>query len=339
MSKSVVLGFSGGIDSMTAAQLLKRDGYNVRAVTLDTVGDTTLVETAALRARELGIDFNVVDVRSDFSKYIIDYFTQSYRLGRTPAPCTVCNPLIKWHHLSKCADEIGADYVATGHYFKVVHYNNHYYVARAADSAKDQSYYLWGLGQSLLSRILTPMCDIIKSDVKQNFSDKRESMGLCFLQGRSYRDFLVEKCGDVVRCGDIVDTEGRKVGRHDGVAFYTIGQKRGLDMELSGVAVVGINAERNELIVGPQEMLFHETLEISGCNIVDEDELLSADDISVIVRGIGRNPSGFARSIKRTKSGYKISLSDPAWAPAVGQPLVFYRQNIVIGGGIVESFG
>lgn len=339
MSKSVVLGFSGGIDSMTAAQLLKRDGYNVRAVTLDTVGDTTLVETAALRARQLGIDFNVVDVRSDFSKYIIDYFTQSYRLGRTPAPCTVCNPLIKWHHLSKCADEIGADYVATGHYFKVVHYNNHYYVARAADSAKDQSYYLWGLGQSLLSRILTPMCDIIKSDVKQNFSDKRESMGLCFLQGRSYRDFLVEKCGDVVRCGDIVDTEGRKVGRHDGVAFYTIGQKRGLDMELSEVAVVGINAERNELIVGPQEMLFHETLEIGGCNIVDEDELLSADDISVIVRGIGRNPSGFARSIERTKSGYKISLSDPAWAPAVGQPLVFYRQNRVIGGGIVESFG
>ena len=339
MSKSVVLGFSGGIDSMTAAQLLKRDGYNVRAVTLDTVGDTTLVETAALRARELGIDFNVVDVRSDFSKYIIDYFTQSYRLGRTPAPCTVCNPLIKWHHLSKCADEIGADYVATGHYFKVVHYNNHYYVARAADSAKDQSYYLGGLGQSLLSRILTPMCDIIKSDVKQNFSDKRESMGLCFLQGRSYRDFLVEKCGDVVRCGDIVDTEGRKVGRHDGVAFYTIGQKRGLDMELSGVAVVGINAERNELIVGPQEMLFHETLEIGGCNIVDEDELLSANDISVVIRGIGRNPSGFARSIERTKSGYKISLSDPAWAPAVGQPLVFYRQNIVIGGGIVESFG
>ena len=339
MSKSVVLGFSGGIDSMTAAQLLKRDGYNVRVVTLDTVGDTTLVETAALRARELGIDFNVVDVRSDFSKYIIDYFTQSYRLGRTPAPCTVCNPLIKWHHLSKCADEIGADYVATGHYFKVVHYNNRYYVARAADSAKDQSYYLWGLGQSLLSRILTPMCDIIKSDVKQNFSDKRESMGLCFLQGRSYRDFLVEKCSDVVRCGDIVDTEGRKVGRHDGVAFYTIGQKRGLDMELSGVAVVGINAERNELIVGPQEMLFHETLEIGGCNIVDEDELLSADDISVIVRGIGRNPSGFARSIERTKSGYKISLFDPAWAPAVGQPLVFYRQNIVIGGGIVESFG
>ena len=339
MSKSVVLGFSGGIDSMTAAQLLKRDGYNVRAVTLDTVGDTTLVETAALRARELGIDFNVVDVRSDFSKYIIDYFTQSYRLGRTPAPCTVCNPLIKWHHLSKCADEIGADYVATGHYFKVVHYNNHYYVARAADSSKDQSYYLWGLGQSILSRILTPMCDIIKSDVKQNFSDKRESMGLCFLQGRSYRDFLVEKCGDVVRCGDIVDTEGRKVGRHDGVAFYTIGQKRGLDMELSGVAVVGINAERNELIVGPQEMLFHETLEIGGCNIVDEDELLSADDISVIVRGIGRNPSGFTQSIERTKSGYKISLSDPAWAPAVGQPLVFYRQNIVIGGGIVESFG
>lgn len=339
MSKSVVLGFSGGIDSMTAAQLLKRDGYYVMAVTLDTVGDTTLVETAVLRARELGIDINVIDVRSDFSKYIIDYFTQSYKLGRTPAPCTMCNPQIKWHHLSKCADAIGADYVATGHYFKVVRFNNRYYVARAADSAKDQSYYLWGLEQSLLPRILTPMCDIIKSEVKQNFSDKRESMGLCFLQGRSYRDFLIENCGDIVCCGDIVDTAGRKVGRHDGVAFYTIGQKRGLDMELSGVAVVGINAELNQLIVGPQEQLFHVTLDISSCNIVDEDELLSSDDISVVIRGIGRNPGGYARCVERTKSGYKVTLSDPAWAPAIGQPLVFYRQNRVIGGGIVESFG
>jgi tRNA-specific 2-thiouridylase len=105
------------------------------------------------------------------------------------------------------------------------------------------------------------------------------------------------------------------------------------------VAVVGIDAERNRLIVGAQAALLHETLEVGGCNVVDEEELLSADDISVVIRGIGRNPDGFARSVVRTKSGYKISLSDPAWAPAVGQPLVFYRQNRVIGGGIVESFG
>ena len=339
MSERVVLGFSGGIDSMTAAQLLKRDGYNVLATTLDTVGDSALLQTASARACELGLEFDVVDVREEFSNYIIDYFTQSYRQGRTPAPCTMCNPLIKWRNLQKRADEVGARYVATGHYFKIEKYNNRYYVARAADSSKDQSYYLWGLGQELLSRVLTPMSDMIKSDVKRNFADKRESMGLCFLQGRTYRDFLAEHCSDVVRRGEIVDLAGRVVGSHDGVAFYTIGQKRGLDVELSGVAVVGIDAECNRLIVGPQSALLHETLEIGGCNVVDEEELLAADDISVVIRGIGRNPDGFARSIVRTKSGYKISLSDPAWAPAIGQPLVFYRQNRVIGGGIVESFG
>ena len=338
MSKSVVLGFSGGIDSTTAVELLRRDGYTVAALTLDTVGDETFVQMAKRRAQELDLPLYVVDATQQFSSRIIDYFTQSYACGRTPAPCTLCNPLIKWNNLLSHADKIGADHIATGHYFKIEEYNNRLYVAKAADSAKDQSYYLWGLSQQILARALTPMGDMIKSEVKQNFADKRESMGLCFLRGQSYREFLSERCPDVVRKGDIVDSEGRVVGCHDGVAFYTIGQKRGLDVELSGVAVVGIDATRNELIVGKQEELLHATIEVGDCNIVDEEELLTADDISVVIRGIGRNPGGYARLIERTKGGYKIHLSESAWAPAAGQPLVFYRQNRVIGGGIVEYY-
>lgn len=339
MANRVVLGFSGGMDSVTAAQLLRNNGYDVMALTLDTVGDKFVIEAARQRAIQLGIPFEVLDVSSEFTSRIIDYFSNSYVSGRTPAPCTLCNPLIKWNFLLQRADAIGADYVATGHYFKVELYNNRYYVAKAADAVKDQSYYLWGLGQNVLSRVLTPMSDVIKSDIKQNFSGSRESMGLCFLQGRSYREFLSERTPGLVQKGDIVDLNGRIVGRHDGVAFYTIGQKRGLDVEISGVAVVGINAERNELIVGPQEQLFYAILEVDNCNIVDEHELLSANDISVVVRGVGRNPQGFVRRIERSGSGYKIHLSDPAWAPAVGQPLVFYRQNRVVGGGIVEAYG
>jgi tRNA-specific 2-thiouridylase len=137
----------------------------------------------------------------------------------------------------------------------------------------------------------------------------------------------------------VVDTEGRVVGRHEGIAFYTIGQKRGFECSITGVSIVAIDSSRNRLVVGSNAALYHHTLEIKRCNIVDKEELVDSPDVSVVIRGIGRNPSGFARSIERTKSGYKISLSDPAWAPAVGQPLVFYRQNIVIGGGIVESFG
>lgn len=338
MSKGVVLGFSGGIDSVTAAQLLKRDGYAVNALTLDTIGDKALVQAAERRAQELGLSFSVMDVRQEFSSYIIDYFTQSYLSGRTPAPCTLCNPLIKWRNLLRQADAIGAEYVATGHYFNIERYNNRYYVAKAADSAKDQSYYLWGLSQHILSRALTPMGRIIKSEVKQNFADKRESMGLCFLQGRSYREFLLERCPNVVRRGNIVDSDGRVVGSHDGVAFYTIGQKRGLDTKVSGGVVVGVNAERNELIIGQQQDLYHATLEVRDCNVVDEEELLSANDISVVIRGVGRNPQGYAQRIERTVDGYRILLSEPAWAPAIGQPLVFYRQNRVIGGGIVESY-
>lgn len=336
--KSVVLGFSGGMDSITAATKLKREGWRIVAVTLDTVGDEAMIDKARRKALELGVEHRVVDVREAFRREIISYFIDSYSAGHTPAPCTVCNYAIKWKWLAREADALGVEHIATGHYFNVERVGDRCYVARARDAVKDQSYYLWGLSQDILRRILTPMGDMLKSDVRECFADKRESMGLCFLQGMAYRDFLQEHCPDTARKGDVVDAEGRVIGRHDGVAFYTIGQKRGFECEMPGVAVVEIDAVRNRLVVGENSLLYKSTLEVSKCNIVDNKEFLYSEDVSVVVRGIGRNPEGFIRRVEPVEGGFRVELENPAWAPAVGQPVVFYRQNRVIGGGFVSRY-
>lgn len=337
MSKRVVLGFSGGIDSMTAVRLLQNE-YEVEALTLNTTGDEAMLATAVERAQALGIGHHTLDVRAEFKESIIDYFTRSYMSGRTPAPCSVCNPLIKWRYLVAEADRLGIEYVATGHYFNIERYNNHLYVARADDARKDQSYYLWALSQDVLQRALTPMGHIIKEDIRQNFADRRESMGLCFLQGVTYREFITEHHPESACEGEVVDTDGQVVGRHDGVAFYTIGQKRGFECSKTGVAIVAIDSQRNRLVVGPNADLYHHTLEVGGCNIVDKEEFVTSDDVSIVIRGIGRNPEGFLRKIEPTERGYRLMLDDAAWAPAIGQPVVFYRQNRVIGGGFIEHY-
>lgn len=331
----VVLGFSGGIDSVAAARYLVGQGYDVAALTLDMTGDEAVQVRARQKAAELGIEHESLDVRAEFSARIIDYFIRSYVVGETPAPCTRCNPAIKWRYLVEQANRCDAQFVATGHYFKVVTYNGRFYVSRAEDRAKDQSYYLWGLSQSTLSRVLTPMAHVIKSRIKEGVADKHESMGLCFLRGLGYREFIERHYPAAVCEGEIVDTQGRVVGRHSGTAFYTIGQKRGLD-SAQGRSVVAIDAKRNRIVVGDDSNLYHDILDVGECNIVDENEFISSDDVSVIVRGIGRNPAGYMRRAERIEGGYRIRLDDAAWAPAAGQPVVFYRGDRVIGGGILR---
>ena len=334
----VVVGFSGGIDSATACSSLLEEGYDVTALTLDTMGEESMLLRAEESARRIGVKHVVLDVRAQFKKQIIDYFIRSYALGRTPAPCTMCNPLIKWYFLEQYADTIGAEYISTGHYFNIEVEAARYYVCRADDPKKDQSYYLWGVSQRQLSRALNPMGGRFKQEVKQSFADKSESMGVCFLAGASYREYLTQHCPEVVKRGEIVTRSGEVVGYHDGVAFYTIGQKRGLDIDLKDVAIVDIDAEANRLIVGKNEDLFHAKLEVESCNIVCEEEFLSSPDIQVVVRGIGRNPEGYIKSVEPTADGYRLMLENPAWAPAVGQPVVFYRGRRVIGGGVLKAF-
>ena len=333
--RSVVLGFSGGIDSCASAKWLMDQGFRVVALTIDTMHDAQMVASAKCKAEQLGIEWHVVDKSERFRCKIIDYFISSYRRGHTPAPCTRCNPMIKWHTLLEFATQHNIDHIATGHYFNIEQHNGHYYVAKGADPAKDQSYYLWGLDDATLSRAITPMGNAIKSEIKAHVLDKSESMGICFLCGKHYTDFLQSE-GVELLSGEIVDTEGKVVGEHNGIARYTIGQKRGAGIP-EGMRVVDIDSEANRLIVGKNELLYKKYLYISDCNIVDEQELLTAKDITIKIRGIGRNPE-LPVSIARHENGFKIECNDPAWAPAKGQPLVLYRNNLVIGGGIVVDF-
>lgn len=337
MSERVLLGFSGGIDSVTSVGLLQAEGYDVVALTLDMTGDGEMLRMAAERAAELGVEHHICDVRAAFSHHITDYFIRSYLRGYTPAPCTVCNPTIKWHYMAQCADNLNIRHIASGHYFNVVLSDGKYFVRRAADAAKDQSYYLWGLKQATLSRIITPMGNMIKEQVKADFADKRESMGLCFLRGQLYRDFIASRCPSALAEGDVVDASGRVVGRHDGIAFYTVGQKRGFECSVAGGVVIDIDAANNRLVVGRNDDLYKHTINIAECNVVDDEELLAADDITILVRGLGRNPSGFLRSVVPTSEGYRLTLSSPAWALALGQPVVLYRGDRVLGGGFITA--
>lgn len=311
------------------------EGYHVVALTIDTMGDEAMLHKARTKAEEIGAEWLMYDAREEFKREIIDYFCQEYAMGHTPAPCTRCNPLIKWRTLLNEANRLGIKYIATGHYFNIERRDEKYYVTKGVDENKDQSYYLWGLSQEILSRAITPMGNAIKSDVKQAFKDKSESMGICFLNGLPYAEFLRNRGIDMPD-GDIVTRNGEVCGRHNGIARYTIGQRRGVGIP-EGMRVIGIDATHNHIIVGENELLFHNQLHIAHCNIVDEEELLTAKDITVKIRGIGRNPQ-LPVSIEATHGGYIVKTQDPAWAPAIGQPLVFYRNNWVIGGGIVVDF-
>ena len=339
-SKSVLLGFSGGIDSTAAAAILREEGYDVHLDTLDTTGDPELLQRARETARKLGLPWHCSDVRERFRSEIIDYFIDGYRRGETPAPCTRCNPLIKWESLFRTATACGYDHIATGHYFRIHREGNTRFVRMAADPAKDQSYYLWWVPQACLSMALTPMGDRFKSEVKTRYCNgglQRESMGVCFLEGRSYRQLLSEKLPQL-EPGEIVDREGHVVGCHGGYAYYTIGQKRGLETSLPNVAVVAIDVRRNRVIVGNDSELLHRTLIVRESRLPDPHRLFDSPDIRVKIRGIGRNPEGFASIRPDGHERLHVELTDAAWAPAKGQPVVFYQNELVLGGGILEDY-
>lgn len=342
---------SGGLDSTMSALLLKQQGFEVIGLTLKTwhfhpeKQEKELAKASQL-AQELEIAHYTLDISAEFKQEVVDYFCDEYLVGRTPNPCNRCNPLIKWPWLLKKADELNCSKVATGHYVRKEEQDGLWYIKKGADSSKDQSYFLWNLSQNILERALFPLGNLTKNEVRKmalvnglkETAQKQESMGVCFLGGTNYRDFLQEKATKKecsISPGEIKDEEGKKLGTHSGLAFFTIGQKRGLGLEDKEYFVKHMEKETNKIVVSKSATLSTKILTLSSFHLTPSllpDKKYAVD---IRVRGIDKVPS-LQGTISLKEDTLQVEFTEEAWGITPGQSIVFYKNDTVIGGGIVS---
>ncbi len=349
-AEQVVVGMSGGVDSAAAAWMLHEEGFRVFGVTLRfycyarSAGSPrpccsdALLRRARTLCAKLGIDHHVVDVEDEFRETVVRDFVDGYRAGRTPNPCVLCNEKVKFPALARAADRIGCGRIATGHYARLVRgAGGAPLIAAAADARKDQSYFLYRVPVSILRRTLFPLGETLKETVKAaaagfgiDRGKQRESQDVCFLPDGDLRSFLGERIG--FAAGEIVDREGRVLGRHDGAHLYTIGQRKGLRLA-GGVPlyVSAIDARRNRVVLGRRDEI------VSAGAVCGSLRLRSRDVGAGLAAKIryGRAPAEVARAVRRG-SLLEVTFREPQWAVTPGQSLVLYRGGVVVGGGIIE---
>lgn len=345
--EKVVVGMSGGIDSTLTAIKLKERGYQVIGVTLrmwDSKKTDGSIEDARIQAQNMGIEHHVVDCRDEFKTKVVTGFVNSYLKGETPSPCAWCNPTIKWKQLADFADSIGVTYISSGHYVRTVKHNNHYYIEKGVDPVKDQSYYLWMLPETIIKRMVQPLGGITKEQTKQEIKDRnfddlvpnQESMSVCFLSGMDYRDFLVQIAPDEmakVKPGVVLDEKGNAIGTHNGLPFYTVGQKRGLTLDVEREAYIqAMDSNRNSIIVGKKTDLLRSEFQLRDIHLINAKEITPSTPLEIKVRGYGLNPAGNGYLTIEGSTG-AVRLENPAWAISPGQPAVFYIDNRLVGGG------
>ena len=346
--KRVLVALSGGIDSAATVLILRRQGLEPEGLYLDITGDELTRRKAVDAAAAMDIRLHVEPVGELFRHEIMQYILNEHRAGRTPSPCPVCNPLIKWRVLAEVADRQGIEKIATGHYIRIIEKDGCCYVGKGIDPVKDQSYYLWGLDQDILRRAITPLGEYSKTQVRELLSGfgfnvlatGGESMGICFLGGRSYDSFLAENLAGEIEPGDVVTKSCEKIGTHRGYQLYTIGQKKGFEVA-SGLPmqVVAVDSEKNLLVVSDDpDDLFSSILWGRDWR-ADLRELAETPGLRVIVRGLGRNPEGTCSVAPDDQGLLRVALNGgKAWAAAPGQPMVFYDGDRVVGGAyIVKS--
>jgi len=342
---------SGGVDSSTAAALLKKDGYDVIGVRMMVAGDLPAEEAESLRdvldaravAEKLGFPFHVVDLRDAFARQVIAPFADEYARGRTPNPCAVCNRRIKFGLLAEKARELGAELMATGHHARIVSRGGRNMVARGRDSMKDQSYFLFTLTHEDLERIRFPVGDYTKKHVRRMasemglaISDKVESNEVCFVPDDDYSAMVEKYAGKVPPPGEIVLGDGRVVGKHRGIHKFTVGQRRGLGVALGEpVYVLALDAANNRVVVGPVSECRSEGLVATGVvwNYYNPPEEGQAVEVGIRYR----NPPIKGRLYPLGEDKIKVIFTGGAGLVTPGQAAVFYEDDIVLGGGWIEE--
>ena len=345
----VILGLSGGVDSTAAALLLKEKGYDVTGLYFDVTAEKAAAgeerRAAEKTAAELGIDLIYRDVSESFEKIVIEDFCREYMGGRTPNPCIVCNPAVKFRTLIEAADEAGAYYIATGHYAGTRHDEDSgtWYIRKAANERKDQSYMLYRLEQETIARLLLPLNDIGDKEQVRNMardrslgnSDARDSQEICFIdRDSSYKEFLKER-GFETPPGDFADKKGNMLGTHDGILNFTVGQRKGLGIALGKpVFVTSIDSVNNEVVLGDNEDLFRREV-VSTQNVIVDRSLLEGSGVTAKIRYAAK-PSSVAARVKDDGS-ILAEFDQPQRAPTPGQSIVFYSGDLVVGGGFIRA--
>jgi tRNA-uridine 2-sulfurtransferase len=359
----VLVAMSGGVDSSVSAVMLKEQGYEVIGITMKTwdyhrSGGNDGKETGCCTvesmndARQIavrhGFKHFIVDIRDEFGNWVIDRFIEDYTSGRTPNPCVLCNTHIKWAALLRRADDLGCDYIATGHYANVREEGGRHVISKGKDHNKDQSYALWGVKQEHLARTIFPLGNFRKSEIRQfaedygllNVANKPDSYEICFIPDNNYHRFLMDKVEGLeeeVKGGKFVDQDGNIVGEHKGYPFYTIGQRRGLDLAMGKpVYVTHIDAKNNVITVGEKEDLISTTCSARELNMVKYNRVPGGEmDITGKIR---YNDNGAVGTLRQV-SDDEIQVTFPAGREAItpGQAVVCYEGNDVVAGGWIHK--
>lgn len=359
--KKVVVGMSGGVDSSVAAWLLLKQGYQVLGVTMQIWQDEALeqmeenggccglsaVDDARQAASHLGIAHYVMNFKKDFKEKVIDYFMDEYLCGRTPNPCIACNRYIKWESLLKRSSDIGADYIATGHYARIERLaNGRYALRKSAASAKDQTYALYNLTQEQLAHTLMPVGEYSKEEIRAiaareglDVANKPDSQEICFIPDHDYAAFIDREAGErVPGAGNFVTADGQILGRHLGITHYTVGQRKGLNLSMGHpVFVTEIRPETDEVVIGESEAVFGDTLYCNNINFMGMADLTRPREVLAKIRYAHE---GQQCVIERVAADViKCTFLVPVRAITPGQAVVFYEDGYVLGGGSIMRNG
>ena len=359
LNQRVVVGMSGGVDSSAAARLLLEQGYDVVGITLklwpqdclSRAEDKCCGPQAVMDARSvchtLGIPFYLVDEAEEFQRDVVQYFADEYKAGRTPNPCVMCNERLKFGSLLRRGRALGAEFVATGHYARVdrAGLDGRVLLRRGRDSAKDQSYFLFSLRQEQLGRMLLPLGDLTKPETrdvareaKLRTAEKEESMEICFVPDNDYGGFLRKAGFAQSHAGDIVDQQGRVLGKHEGIEFYTVGQRKGLGIAAAKpLYVLELDPANNRVIVGDEADLLRREFGVERCNWIAFGTPPAELEVTAQIRY--RHPGTAATVVPGPHGSARVRLHEPQRAVTPGQACVFYQDDLVVGGGWIARNG